>query len=187
MAEPTLQEVMQAAQQAAQAASEAAQAVTQSAQQVAEQIGQSVSQAISKVLQSQTQTTGATMVAGREELGDIGGTESIESDLISQGRIVNANIKRTYDEYQHEGLESIRRSRIFADQIVQNAITHAKALDTQAIRHHDIAIDRQWNLDEQAWATEAVLNTIKPTLESVVAKILADMAANPAPATPTAK
>jgi len=69
-----------------------------------------------------------------------------------------ANMKRMFDEYQHEGLESIRRSRSFADQIIQNAITLGKQLDSQAVRHGDIAIDRQWNIDEQGYTSRSILS-----------------------------
>ena len=68
------------------------------------------------------------------------------------------NTKRTYDEYQEVGLESIRRSRSFADQIIQNAITLAKQLDAQSVRHHDLAIDRQWNVDEQGYTARSILS-----------------------------
>ena len=68
------------------------------------------------------------------------------------------NTKRTYDEYQEVGLESIRRSRTFADQIIQNAITLAKQLDAQAVRHGDLAIDRQWNINETDFAARSILS-----------------------------
>jgi len=68
------------------------------------------------------------------------------------------NTKRTYDEYQEVGLESIRRSRTFADQIIQNAITLAKQLDSQAVRHGDLAIDRQWNINETDFAARSILS-----------------------------
>lgn len=77
-----------------------------------------------------------------------------------------ANIKRTYDEYQHESLESIKRNRsivdklisdaqqfdnqrqLLANQALQNAIETANMVSKQAVRHSDLAIDRQWNIDE---------------------------------------
>lgn len=79
-----------------------------------------------------------------------------------------ANIKRTYDEYQHESLESIKRNRSYVDKVLsdaqqndntrqtianqalQNAVESANMTSKQAIRHSDIAIDRQWNIDEVA-------------------------------------
>ena len=79
------------------------------------------------------------------------------------GNVVFANIKRTYDEYQQESLESIRRNRsivdklasdaqqfdnqrqVIANQALQNAVETANMVGKQAVRHGDIAIDGQWN------------------------------------------
>lgn len=79
-----------------------------------------------------------------------------------------ANVKRTYDEYQHESIESIRRNRTIVDktlsdaqqhdnarqdianQSLQNAVETANMVGKQAVRHGDIAADRQWNVDEVA-------------------------------------
>jgi hypothetical protein len=79
-----------------------------------------------------------------------------------------ANIKRTYDEFQHESLESIRRNRTIVDktlsdaqqhdnarqdianQALQNAVETANMVGKQAVRHSDLAADRQWNVDEVA-------------------------------------
>ena len=163
MAEPTLQEVQQAAQSAAQAAQEAKQA----AQQVAEQIGQAVSQAISKLIQTQAQTTGASTVSSRVENADIGGAERLEKDQMGDSGLLFANVKRTYDEYQQESLESIKRNRTYVDKVLsdalqfdnqrqvianqslQNAVETANMVGKQAVRHGDIAIDGQWNPVQQ--------------------------------------
>lgn len=79
-----------------------------------------------------------------------------------------ANIKRTYDEYQQESLETIRGNRSYiskvlsdaqqhdnarqtiANQALQNAVETANLVGKQAVEHRDIAIDRQWNVDEVA-------------------------------------
>jgi hypothetical protein len=79
-----------------------------------------------------------------------------------------ANIKRTYDEFQQESLESVRRNRTFIDKVLtdtqqydnqrqnianqslQNAVETANMVSKQAVRHSDLAIDRQWNVDEVA-------------------------------------
>lgn len=79
-----------------------------------------------------------------------------------------SNVKRTYDEYQHESLESIKRNRSYVDKVIsdaqqsdnarqnianqalQNAVESANMVAKQAIRHGDVAIDRQWNVDEVA-------------------------------------
>lgn len=190
MAEPTLQEVLQAVEKAAQAAQQA----SQTAQQIAEQSSQAISQAISKLMQTQTQTTGASTVASRVENADIGGAERLEKDQMGDSGILFANAKRTYDEYQQESLESIKRNRTYVDKVLsdalqfdnqrqvianqslQNAVETANMVGKQAVRHGDIAIDRTWNVDEQGYTAAAIVSALKPTLESVVAKILADMA-----------
>src|SRR5512139_3023009 len=79
------------------------------------------------------------------------------------GNVLFANIKRTYDEYQQESLESIKRNRsivdklvsdaqqydnqrqVIANQALQNAVETANMVSKQAVRHSDIAIDGQWN------------------------------------------
>lgn len=88
------------------------------------------------------------------------------------------NMKRTYDEYQHESLESIKRNRSYVDkllsdaqthdntkqnianQALQNAVETANMVSKQAVRHSDIAIDRQWNVDEQGYTAADILKAI---------------------------
>lgn len=191
--EMTREDIITIAREAAQAVAQ--QAAEQLSQQIAEQTAQAASQAIAKVLQSQTQTAGATMLAGRQELGDIGDTERLTLNNLDNNEMLFANIKRTYDEYQHESLESIKRNRSYVDKVLsdaqshdnrvrqiaeqalQNAVETANIVGKQAVRHGDLAIDREWNVDEQGYTAESVIGTLEPTLKSVVAKILADMAA----------
>src|SRR3990167_10627735 len=77
-----------------------------------------------------------------------------------------ANIKRTYDEFQQESLQTIREQRALftklltdaqqndnarqniANQALQNAVETANMVGKQSVRHGDVAIDRQWNFDE---------------------------------------
>jgi hypothetical protein len=77
-----------------------------------------------------------------------------------------ANIKRTYDEFLQESLETVRELRAYSnkvlsdaqdhtqnqraisDQALQNAVETANMVGKQAVRHGDIAIDRQWNINE---------------------------------------
>jgi hypothetical protein len=92
--------------------------------------------------------------------------------------VLFANIKRTYDEYQHESLESIRRNRTVADKLVsdaqqfdnqrqvianqalQNAVETANIVAKQAVRHGDIAIDAQWNPVQQGTADTMLARTM---------------------------
>lgn len=107
-----------------------------------------------------------------------------------------ANIKRTYDEFQNESLESIRRNRSYVDKVLaeagqydsqrqnianqalQNAVETANMIGKQAVRHSDIAIDRQWNVDEQGYTAQTILNdaAFQDAMASAVAKIVANMA-----------
>ena len=85
----------------------------------------------------------------------------------STANVLFANLKRTYDEYQQESLESIRRNRtivdklvsdaqqhdnarqVIANQALQNAVETANMVAKQAVRHGDLAIDGQWNPIQQ--------------------------------------
>lgn len=120
-------------------------------------------------------------------------------------RVIFANIKRTYDEYQQESLESIKRNRSYVDKVLsdaqtydntkqqiamqalQNAVETANMVGKQAVRHGDIAIDRQWNLEVSQGAAEGVvtraitlddasLKAIGATVAAAVASALAGKA-----------
>jgi hypothetical protein len=196
MADPVVQDVSQAAQAAAQAAAQ--NMAAQVAQQIAEQVGQAVSQAIQKFMQTTGAATIGTGVSGaqttsqstREELGDIGGTENIEANLAANTNLIMANTKRTYDEYQHESLESVRRNRSYVDKILaenashdhrvrqiaeialSNAVDTANLVNKQAVAHRDVAIDRTWNVDEVSTLT-AKSGVQADTIQSIVAATVA--------------
>jgi len=94
--------------------------------------------------------------------------EDREKQNVEQSEMVFANIKRTYDEYQQVSLDHIRQNdayiqkvisdaqadtiekRNIATQALQNAVETANMIGKQAIAHRDIAIDREWNVDEVA-------------------------------------
>ena len=78
----------------------------------------------------------------------------------TQERSWDANVKRTYDEYQQVSLDHLRNTnniaeRILSDaatassQIIQQTIKHTADLDAQGIRHGDIAIEGQWESVEE--------------------------------------
>ena len=162
----------------------------QVAQQVAQQVGQSVSEAISKLLQSQTLTTG--MSSQQDRMGDIGGTERLEKESMDNSAVLFSNQKRTYDEYQHESLESIKRNRSYVDKVLsdsqgwdngarnianqalQNAVETANIVGKQAARHSDLAIDRQWNVDEQGFTVAEILRdeTFKQAIVAAVTEVV---------------
>jgi hypothetical protein len=99
----------------------------------------------------------------------------------SHSELTATNAKRTYDEYQHAGLEHIRNNqRLFdqaasnlqtqlasinnittqhlqnavaaAHQINQNAIETANMTAKQAVKHADVAADAMWNPVQQGTA-----------------------------------
>jgi len=186
MQKDDLNQIVQAVAAAIQTANQ--QGAQQTAQQIAEQVGQSVSQAISKAMQTQTQTSGGTLLTAQEKMGDIGGTERLELNNADNSGILFMNQKRTYDEYQHESLESIKRNRAYVDKILsdahgydmsarniatqalQNAVETANMVGKQAVRHSDIAIDREWNVDEANYTAAEILqsNTFKDAIAAAV-------------------
>ena len=104
-----------------------------------------------------------------------------------------ANVKRTYDEYQQVSLDHIRQNdayiqkvisdaqadtgekRNIANQALQNAVETANMISKQAVRHGDIAIDRQWNVDEVAQLvakTPVFLDAIAAAVTAAVAEAI---------------
>lgn len=112
-----------------------------------------------------------TVNTGPEREFETGKDEAWHSELFEKDSLYFANRKRTYDEYQQESLETIRQNRSYvqkvlsdaqqndnqrqaiANQALQNAVETANMVSKQSVRHGDIAIDRQWNVDETAQLT----------------------------------
>ena len=110
----------------------------------------------------------------KREKGEKDVPESGEQQVEGEGEMdemmgfLFANMKRTYDEYQQVSLEGIRNQQKYqekvlsdaqqndntrqtiANQALQNAVETANMVSKQAVRHSDLAIDRQWNIDEVA-------------------------------------
>lgn len=125
---------------------------------------------------------------------EIGKDESWSASQHSQNEAWFANVKRTYDEYQQESLESIRANRslaikllsdaqqhdnarqTIATQALQNAVETANMVSKQSVRHGDIAVDRQWNVDEQGYTVAEILrgNTFKEAIAAAVAQAIID-------------
>ena len=149
------------------------------AQEVAQMISQNSDAMMSKVsdmLSGKTDTQ-----VSEERTYDIG-----------EGEAWKFNMKRMADEYQHESLESIRRNRSYVDntlssahendqfkqnvanQALQNAVETANMVGKQAVRHSDLAIDREWNVDEQAGFVTKILNSIQdPATSAAMAVAIA--------------
>lgn len=86
-----------------------------------------------------------------------------------------ANVKRTYDEFQDLQLTKARNAETvshrtdqqgithdgnlhnLATQALQNAIETQNMVAKQAVRHGDLSIDHQWNLEPSEAAAEATV------------------------------
>ena len=65
------------------------------------------------------------------------------------------NRKRNYDIYGAEDIETravgrdhARNVNSIAEQALQNAVTQAHQITMQSIAHRDIAVNKQWNINE---------------------------------------
>jgi len=150
------------------------------AQEISQMIAQANDALMSKL---SAMLSGATSTAVTEE----------RTYDIGEGEAWKFNMKRMADEYQHESLESIRRNRSYVDnvlssahendqfkqnvanQALQNSVETANMVSKQAVRHSDIAIDRQWNVDEQAGFVAKILNSIQdPATSAAMAVAIAN-------------
>ena len=106
-----------------------------------------------------------------------------EMENVEQSEAWFANIKRTYDLHQTLDTKAINDANKhaavldnLATQALQNAIETANMISKQAVKHSDIACDRIWNVDEQGYTAQAILQDEGVT-DALIAKILAKMAA----------
>jgi hypothetical protein len=135
---------------------------------------------------------------GFEILGD----EFFKSAM---GNLYN-NMKRTYDEYQDVSLQQNRKlfsatteqnqqlfshlQKVLSDaqentnfernisrQALQNAVETANMVGKQAVRHNDVAIDRQWNLEPSEGAAQnQVLSPVAiEALKAAVVSAITDL------------
>ena len=108
-----------------------------------------------------------------------------EMENVEQSELVFANMKRTYDVHQShdskvflDAQENANMVRSILNQHIANTVDTANMIAKQAVRHCDIAIDRQWNVDEQGYTVADILNDSKfqDAIGASLAKIVADMA-----------
>jgi hypothetical protein len=117
--------------------------------------------------------------------------ERYEGD--TQERSWDANVKRTYDEYQQESLESIRRNRTHVDKMITDAQQHdnqrqtianhalelAVSRDNEAMlksqKHGELAMDHLWNPIQQGAADVATLRAV--TIDDASLKAIGAMVA----------
>jgi len=102
---------------------------------------------------------------------------------VEQSEFILMNMKRTYDQYQTLDTQILAacQSQMLALNNIQSqqlaAMTeNSNAMSKQMIRHTDLAIDRQWNVDEQAFVVADILNDSKfqDGLATLFAKTIAD-------------
>lgn len=160
------------------------QSADQVAQQAAQQAGQAAAESVRTVLDA-SRTAGSQEVGAEREF-ETGSDEYWKS----YNALIAANNKRTYDEYQHESLAQIRENRQIVDrmaqlsvdhdsqvrnvslQALQNAVETANMVAKQAVRHSDIAIDREWNIDEVS-TLSAKSGVQADTIQAIVAATVA--------------
>jgi len=99
------------------------------------------------------------------------GAQKERSFEIGKDEAWAANMKRMFDEYMEIGLEGCKRNARYSEKVLsdaqnqtvhlnqlsvqalQNAVETANLVSKQAVAHRDIAIDRQWNVDEVSTLT----------------------------------
>ena len=98
----------------------------------------------------------------------------------TQERSWDANVKRTYDEYQQVSLDHIRNTNVLAErilsdaatassQIIQQTIKHTADTDAQKVRHADVAIENQWESGAEV-SGEAVLAALAAAVSKTLNK-----------------
>lgn len=113
---------------------------------------------------------------------------------LDSNEVIQMNVKRTYDEYQEVSLDAVKRNARYVEKVLSdaqqydnqrqaaanlalnNAIETANMVGKQAVRHSDLAIDRQWNVDEQGYTAADILesNTFKDAITGAVAVAVAE-------------
>ncbi len=107
--------------------------------------------------------------------------ERYEGD--TQERSWDANVKRTYDEYQDISLASARRSQTHFDKVItdaqqhdntrqtianealQNAVTASDLATKGAINAQAISYDRMWNIDEQSAVAAGLIAAVVKAIQ----------------------
>jgi len=81
------------------------------------------------------------------------------------------------DKTLTEAGEYDSQRQVIANQALQNAVETANMVGKQTVRHADLAVDRQWNIDEQGYTAQNILNdaVFQDAIASAVTKIVADM------------
>jgi len=143
---------------------------------------------------------------GREREYEIGRDEAWSANLkrthdeYQHESLESIRRNRSYvDKILHDAQQYDNQRQNIANQALQNAVETANMVGKQAVthttnahetanavgkqnhRHNDIAIDRQWNVDEQGYQAAEMLKILgadSTTLMAAIAKTLADMVNN---------
>lgn len=119
-----------------------------------------VEQALAKAID-----TAASLQQAQVE-SDIDTPESLKAGVVANRSAWDANNKRTYDVHQTEDSETRGRNRTHFDALISQQLTHianlnsltlqaiannqnqSNLVNTGAINHQALAVDRQWNINE---------------------------------------
>lgn len=149
----------------------------QGAQQIAEQAVQAARQASQQAEQAvQAAQQAARAVGGEASAASLGAT--IETD-ISPASITDAwrsNLKRSYDEYQHESLAGIRLARRTAEQLAAAHTDLVRHLNTEIVRGHRNAQSHDENAQKQFLEAEALKTDRIWNIDEVAARVVASQA-----------
>ena len=122
----------------------------------------------SDVDQATSGASGAAVGSDQQAAGSTAGTFSetghkAATDVNTEESISSYNALAVKDAISLSGnvnnvaLQILQNAVTQANNIVTNAQETANLVGKQAVRHTDIAIDREWNLDEQSIAAAATL------------------------------
>lgn len=104
--------------------------------------------------QATGQSTGNTF----SETGHKAATDVNSEEAISSYVALSVKDATTHSlNVNNVGLQIVQNAVTQANTLVTNAVETANFVSKQALRHTDIAIDREWNLDEQTIAAAATL------------------------------
>lgn len=111
-----------------------------------------------------------------------------------------ANVKRTYDEYQNESLESVRHNRQHFDKVVSDAQNHTNSVNAitlqnmqnavethnlcakRGLDHWDVAVDNHWNPIQQGVGDATTVKSshldeaVRKAVDAAMSAIIANMA-----------
>lgn len=99
---------------------------------------------------------------------------SFDQDVLgTSGESIKRN-RSIVDKIISDAQQFDNQRQVMANQALQNAIETANMVGKQAVRHSDIAIDRQWNVDEQGYQVLKILG--QPAVDAINAALASAVA-----------